>query len=329
MVNIFITSKCNLKCTYCFAKDIIKNSDSEISIENFKKALYFITKNNNCSKIGLIGGEPTLHNKFDYILDYIKKNSSISKTVVYTNGIQLDNYFDILLDTKFKILINCNAEEKIGRNNYNKLLNNIDFLMFNNSDKVMLGINIYEENQDISNIIELLKKYKQKYIRISLSVNAINSKESIISYQKRFKSTLLKIIDKIYSINVYPYFDCNQLLPCIQDEDYKKKYVFTNISSQENRCMPIIDILPNLDVIRCFGLSDLNKVNISEFECVDDVINYFLNKIDMYAYQIPSDFNCRECYKRKTLNCVGGCISYKKEAITKLQSIISKEFYHN
>lgn len=68
MANIFLTRKCNLKCPYCFADEFVNQKNQDVTLENFKKILNFI-KVDKTSKVGLIGGEPTLHPKFNEILD--------------------------------------------------------------------------------------------------------------------------------------------------------------------------------------------------------------------------------------------------------------------
>jgi len=68
MANIMLTKRCNLKCPYCFAEEFVNKSGDDISIENFKVALDFALTNPH-EQIGLIGGEPTLHNNFKEILE--------------------------------------------------------------------------------------------------------------------------------------------------------------------------------------------------------------------------------------------------------------------
>lgn len=111
--NIFLTRKCNLKCSYCFASEYFNNIEEEISIENFLKALSFIKRSS--SQIGLIGGEPTLYSKFDEIIEILIKDKEIKNIYLYTNGLNIKNY-EKLKHSKIKILINCNHPHEIGEN---------------------------------------------------------------------------------------------------------------------------------------------------------------------------------------------------------------------
>ena len=81
MANLILTTKCQRKCTYCFAKND-RNTDLNFSMDNFKKAINFIST--GFKGVNLLGGEPTLHKDFVSMLDYtINKDFLIQ---VFTNG---------------------------------------------------------------------------------------------------------------------------------------------------------------------------------------------------------------------------------------------------
>ena len=44
MPNIMLTYRCNLKCPYCFANEFVNKKNTDISLENFEKALDFIDR---------------------------------------------------------------------------------------------------------------------------------------------------------------------------------------------------------------------------------------------------------------------------------------------
>ena len=127
MANIFLTRKCNLNCSYCFADEFVNKANEEITIDNFKTALQFI-KTHKDEKVGLIGGEPTLHSAFAEILDILNSDDDITSYVIFTNGIELDKFIDRITNEKVGLLINCNSPENIGPK-YEKLKSNINLLM--------------------------------------------------------------------------------------------------------------------------------------------------------------------------------------------------------
>jgi len=81
-LQMFITNKCNKKCTGCFYQNYI-NTD-EMSLKDYDS---IVQSTQNVEKIILIGGEPTLHKN---IADFIKYNQDNGlRTTIYTNGFNL------------------------------------------------------------------------------------------------------------------------------------------------------------------------------------------------------------------------------------------------
>ena len=86
VVNYHITNRCNYHCTYCFGKfDRQKDptlDDAKKIVENI--ALYFTQNNITDGRINFAGGEPTLYEHLDELIDY---TSSLGIRVsIVTNG---------------------------------------------------------------------------------------------------------------------------------------------------------------------------------------------------------------------------------------------------
>lgn len=124
-MNILLTDHCNLQCPYCFATNKLvadKKNLSHMSLKNLKIALDFCKKSGE-RRIGVLGGEPTLHPYFGKMIKMIV-NSGLDFTL-FTNGI-VSNKKDIellrALDPKnAKITLNVN-ERDFYSDKENKLL---------------------------------------------------------------------------------------------------------------------------------------------------------------------------------------------------------------
>ena len=86
VVNYHITNRCNYHCTYCFGKF---NGQKDPTLDDAKKivdniALYFAQNNITDERINFAGGEPTLYEHLDKLIDY---TSSLGIRVsIVTNG---------------------------------------------------------------------------------------------------------------------------------------------------------------------------------------------------------------------------------------------------
>lgn len=329
MPNIMLTYGCNLKCPYCFANEFVNKKSSYITKENFVKAIEFLTRE-DITRLGLIGGEPTLHPNFKEFLEYIIANRRIGEATIYTNGILLDKYIDQIITPKFRVLVNCNSPKEIGDEQFLRLRNTLDILVnkYYMVDRINLGINLYNDDLDYNYIIDLLKLCGLHRVRISLTVPDFSKCGNVdaLEYFKSRKSFLLRFLKDMQKNDVLPYYDCNKPPYCIWNDDEKRwleemvsKYkVESNLIGDHSFCYPVIDILPDLKAVRCFGMSEYEKIDINDFSGVSEIASYFLNRIDSASYQIPAKNECIECKKRKLRKCTAGCIGFKSEAITKL-----------
>ena len=334
MANIMITYRCNLRCSYCFANEFVNKKQTDISIRNFLKAVSFITRTGQ-AQIGLIGGEPTIHPGFQTMMDILIDNPKVSLITLFTNGLFAERYIPQIIHPKVRVLVNCNSPDNIGENAFAFMQNNIDKLIFNHEkkDRVRLGINLYSNDMDYSYILKLLQRYHLHTVRISVTVPDFSTcgEVNVLEQFKKRKDFLWRFFHDLDSIKVIPYSDCNHPPYCIWNEEernwlegYVDKYpeYESNLASRQSQCLPAIDILPDLQAVRCFGMSDFMKVSIDDFQDIRDITSYFMNEIDSNAYKISACEECKECYERKTRQCVAGCMGYKASKIKMCNRII-------
>ena len=324
MPNIMITEKCNLKCPYCFAQNLMSGAD--MGMEEFEEALDFCLTNGN-DRVGIIGGEPTLHPQFREMLERIIFNERVRNAVIFTNGIYIIKYIRQISNDKFSILFNCNSPKDIGPEAFRKMSENIDVLVREHylKQRITIGINIYKTDYDFSYILELLQRNSFDRIRVSVSVPDWEARKTdSIRYYKRFENCIMNFFKALDDIGVLPIYDCNIVPTCVLKEanrDFIQNLVNkyerpdSNIYGENVGCQPVIDILPNLKSIRCFGLSDYLQVPIRNFRDISELRSFFINSIDAYAFNTTASPDCIDCRKRKNMRCSGGCLAFKANEI--------------
>lgn len=334
MANIFLTKKCNLKCPYCFADEFVNKDNEEITTENFLKALEFI-KTDKDERVGFIGGEPTLHPEFKNFLQIVIDDKDIQNIILYTNGIEIDKYIDLLSNEKVHILINCNSPKDIGNSRFEKLKNNISLLKSVSKANFTLGLNLYSGALDYNFIFDLLKMIDAHHLRFSIALSN-NTKEdtydALDSY-RNFKSSLFKFLQDCYDNQIVPQNDCNAIPNCLLNIEEKRLLLKLQQLSNELKldrgtlqnytCSPVIDILPDLNAVRCFGFSKNLKAPITNFKNIFYLRQYFINKIDVYAKVAHFTENCEDCRDR-TLNRCGICFTYKLKKMNDIKEFSLK-----
>lgn len=330
MPNIMINKTCNLKCPYCFANEFVNHEKDNMDMERFEKAVDYIIKSGH-NYVGIIGGEPTLHPLFEDFVEYAASKPQIKDITIFTNGVNIDKHIRLFTNKKVSALINLNSPDDIGQVNYNKIISNLDKLSEYTylTDSISLGINMYKPDFDYVYMLDALMKYGLRKVRTSISVPNTQGKKEIdpIQYFKEMKPRVFKFFRELQKIGVTPNYDCNNMPICITT-DAEKEWLKTIIEkhtcniNDNPQCEPVLDILPDLEIVRCFGCSEQCKVNIDTFENLHDVSDYFKAEIDNYAYMIPVSKQCIDCYYKNTNQCSGGCIAFKQYKINKLKGTI-------
>ena len=327
MPNIMLTYRCNLNCSYCFANEFVNKEKTDITISDFLKAVSFLTRAGK-TQIGLIGGEPTLHPGFQVIMELLTSNAKVSGVTLYTNGMLMNQYIPQITHPKVGVLVNCNSPMIIGAEAFSRMKKNLDTLIQQHDmkNRIRLGINLFSNHLDYSYIKELLQRYEHHRVRISVTVPDFSTSGNvdIFEYFSGRKQYLMNFFKEMDDIQVLPFFDCNRPPDCIwtdEEKQWLREYVArypdqeSNLINSHSRCDPVIDILPNLQAVRCFGMSDFLKVPIEDFRSIQELSRYFINEIDSCAYKLPSNDICKDCYERRTMMCVPGCMGFKASRI--------------
>lgn len=322
MANIMLTYRCNLSCPYCFANEFVNHADCDISLEGFRRALEFI-KTSPERHVGLIGGEPTIHRGFEEILRLLDADEQIASVTIYTNGIQMEECLAYLQKERFSILVNCNSPVDIGQVRYEQLKRNLDRLFDQEGvwKRANLGVNLYRDELDYGYILELLERYHLHRVRMSVTVPNLDEskKQDSLEYLRSRKDYVFRFIMDCADRDIAPYFDCNVIPRCVWTEDelrsieaIVKKFRLknTNLTGLHGFCKPVIDILPDLTAVRCFGTSDFSKMPIGDFRSLEDLRSYYVNLIDCHVTNCMKRKACLGCYERDVLRCSAGCLAF-------------------
>ena len=318
MANIILTSRCNLSCEYCFAHELTESDAGDIKMKDFLEIVDFAEAD---GEIGLIGGEPLLHKQINDFISVLNERYDVRRVLLFTNGIFLDRLDMRLLYPKTSVLVNVNSSNEIGNMAFEKMKKGIDTLFsYLPKSRVTLGVNIYKENQDFSDLVSLIEAFGIKRVRVSVVIPKEKS-EGAFSYFTRMKKTFLVLVKLLAKLGVSPAYDCNAIPECVYTDKEKKllaslpyenefeKRIFMGEASV---CAPIVDIYPDKYAARCFGMSEY-KVKIDDFKSINDLKNHFFMELDTRLVHVSSKDECKNCYKNKVFGCFGGCLCYKAE----------------
>lgn len=99
-LTLFVTSRCNLKCSHCFYWRSLDSQDAELSISEIEKISDSLP---DFTYISITGGEPYLRDDLPQIASTFSSKNNIQNISVVTNGVLTDK---IISETK-KMLASC------------------------------------------------------------------------------------------------------------------------------------------------------------------------------------------------------------------------------
>lgn len=322
-MNILLNNYCNLKCPYCFANEIIQEQKQNMSIEDFIYVLNFLTKSKSY-EIGLLGGEPTLHPNFLDFLDILNQNPQFNNLLIFTNGLFTtkirDKFIDIQNNKKIVLLINLNSPNNtdITNKQYLQILDNIQILSNVTNLDIVLGLNIFKQNQDIEYIIDVANKYNIKSIRWTIvSPNTYELKHiNMIECFMGLKDQQIKFLYSSIKHNIETLSDCNQIPYCVFTKEETEYFsnIMPDVVKKDRQCFPVLDIKPNLDVIRCYMFQEY-PVKLKDFETVQDIYDYFIKNIDSKFNRVYAVEQCKTCNEFKVYGKSCGCLGFYKNKV--------------
>lgn len=183
-IGIDITNYCNFNCPYCVLDIPYKNiHPCNISISDIKCIVMYINMlfvNRNKPKIYqyaidfcVRGGEPTLHNEFDKIINELYHIKLLNRLILLTNGSIPFNYYNIDYSVFNELRISIHIDILKREPHYLKIIiNNIVFLL---KHKIIPIIYIMKSN-NVSNseLNYYIYIINSLYINYNASVKNIN-----------------------------------------------------------------------------------------------------------------------------------------------------------
>lgn len=166
-VNWHYTDRCNFSCRYCFIRPLEKFEIQDVKLLN-KLAEHF-------DEINFVGGEPTLVDNFNELIQYAK--TLFKKVTMVTNG-----------------LIIANESKELDLNGFSQIGVSIDF--FTKEENIKIGRCRGDESLDINDYQKIKNKLSKKNIefKINLMISKLNYKKDFNKELELLRPHRLKVL---------------------------------------------------------------------------------------------------------------------------------------
>lgn len=306
MINISIISGCNNKCSYCFQKDsyhkkgLMLQMDEILDIFDWAKG---------APKMGILGGEPTLHPECARIC---AESVQRFPTMFFTNLLCKQSLLEEIINLNMTWLINTNSrKELLGLFDENiEYINKIKPSYTIGFGTTLTG-KLSEDIRYIDRLIALGKKYPDlvKIYRIALASPSPDEEYKLVNFDKSIEY-FYTLLEKEKQNQVVS-FDCcvnycqlsNDIMTKIKNDP--RTYGIRHFCSYA-----MIEILADKSVTFCSSLPSeiFNEITTYKMfkhwvECADYIDAYVRNFMDKYSYFCKNTTLC------KSKDCSGPCFA--------------------
>ncbi|MCK4910900.1 MAG: radical SAM protein [Thermodesulfovibrionales bacterium] len=319
MANVLISSRCNRKCSFCFAsqrlgKNIKSSADVNMSREDLRKVMQLFKRSGEDS-LRLLGGEPTLHPEFREIVE--EAISEGFRVQVFTNGFmkpEVADFLGDLPDDKVGLLCNVSPQAKDTQKQLDKLAYALERL----GQKVRLGVTLSTLDMDYEFLVEYIDRFKiQRRLRLGIAQPIVGREnECLLPEDYREAGRFIVGMAKdLYSRDIIMGFDCGLTLCMFDDEELGSLFRITE--GFKMVCSPIIDIGPQMDVWHCFPLSEVLVTDFSAYENYNGMVRRY-EKFTQPYYALGCKPECITCKYLKSRQCTGGCLAHAMNSLNRL-----------
>ena len=310
MANIAVNNDCNLQCPYCFASRYIGGEEKQsITMAQLEVILEFLGRSGG-GRVGLVGGEPTLHPQLGAILERVGAfvAGAGRHAVLFTNGVLLGGFAGLLRED-LRCLVNVNHPGVMGAGAWAELERSMERLrVCGTLPFAGLGVNLYPTLPDHDFIFDLARRCGKECLRVSYAAPAGEFGDADkAAYYALAKEQFLLCTQEAERRGVQIRLDCNHVPRCYFTEAELGR-LDRFVTGWRAYCEPVVDITPDFRATACFGAYD--PVDLRPFESIRDVERYLLLKKTAPRAEANCGGKCAQCQKHENLSCQGGCLAF-------------------
>lgn len=312
MANVLLTTKCNLDCAYCFAKQKLQDSRNQtMSLDDVGKVIEFLKRSGH-PVFRAMGGEPTLHPQFPRILQLALEAGM--RVDVLSNATWPESYntlFNRVSPQRLLFLLNVDHPDNYPSKIWERIQRNLAQVAPRGN--VTLSFNVFETQPRCEYILDLVRSHGIDKVRMSFSLPVLGARNTYLNLedQKRVAPFVVEFVRKAKALGVEIKMD-NVVPLCIFSHEQAGELLLDGVLDLKRnmRCDPIVDIGPDLTVWCCFCLSKLWNRHLGDFQNLQEIQSYYREAMSLYQGRLFPMEECYTCQYRELWGCQGGCLTH-------------------
>lgn len=312
-----LTNWCNYKCPFCFGIDGMhpKRPARAMDDDTFLGILAWLKRTEYKAPIHLMGGEPTLHPKFEWIVDTLLErdlpitvfsNLATEKAPVYTEKLSL---------LPINWVVNVNPPYKWeGRQR-----DRIEASLANLGTRASITFNIMPDEADNDWAIDLIRRFNlNKHIKVGFILPTYT--HSNVSLREDEYAVVaertVRLARRAAQEGIDLAYECG--VPTCAFTDAQLGELWRLGNRVMSGCYSRLDIQPTGEVFYCLPLYTLAAKHYSEFPTYDAAKAWF-EKIYAPYRRIGRRLECATCNLMCPDACNGACLAANLNGIKNLK----------
>jgi len=304
-LNLMLTRRCNQACPYCFAANAMESSGSrlDMSWEECVECLDFM-KRSQSSEVALLGGEPTLHTRFE---DVVERALALDMAVTLFTNFLFAEPIGCLAQDRVNIIANINSLDFYRPAALAMVRQNLHRYRANTT----IGFNVHDFDDGYLGVLELVDEcgLEHRQLRLGIASPTPDATNSHIPLERfeRVGAYMLQLGRAATERNIKLNLDCGFVRCMFEDEQLQE---LQNLGQEILfRCGTPVDVGPGLEVWHCFPLSNYPGVHLGDFRDVTELRGALGRKYYPYhAFGFKKE--CPTCEHHLSGCCPGGCLGH-------------------
>ncbi len=312
MPNVVITNACNLSCPFCFASEYrcAPERAARMSPEEFGSLITFAGN----ETVRFCGGEPTLHPRFNDMLD-LALSQPERRALVMTNGVWPSPVRDHVgglprrVTERITYLFNVLTLESYRPGQHRRLLDTLGRL---DAARVTLGVTLYRVPFEFGFVLDLAERFGVTTLRFSVAAPNITDPSTWhLDPEWDFRplaEIVYRLVAEARARGLRVQSDCGYIPPCQFAPDQLAE--LQRDGAIEFRCHGPIDIGPGGEAWRCYGLYADQRVQVTAYSGSHALADDFEARTASLDTRFLFD-TCEDCDLRARGDCGGGCYAFR------------------
>lgn len=317
-MNLVLARGCSNACPYCF--ETAERQGGKQGFISMANVAHFArwAREAFLESLQLVGGEPFLHPQLETIVSIFRRTCPGTHLTVLTGGIFDNRLLDKLSPEEVGLAFNIN-EPGDYRNpkHWHEVMSNVETAI-RRGFRVVFSFNVWRLDLDPHFMPALAHRFGRSSFRWAVA-NPQRDFPSRVVEPRQFTplaEQCFAMLQQAAELNIEARLDCPLPLCFFPDSQlgWVRQY-HPGTALRMGCCGAPLDVTPELEVIRCFALSKLARVKLTDFRSEQEIGEWFLAHIEPQLLERGCFPQCNECRHFQMGRCYGGCLAWHDCAV--------------